>query len=475
MGDRITDKSVPAENRMGWMRVDKLLLTMSIPMMFSMLIQALYNIVDSVFVAQISENALTAVSLAFPMQNLIIAVATGTGVGINALLSKSLGEKNFKRANKTANTAFFLAIISWLIFVVIGIFAIRPFFAVQTDVAEIVDGGTVYLTICCVASIGIFVQIATERLLQATSRATLSMVVQIFGAVINLILDPLLIFGLLGFPKLGIMGAAVATVTGQILSAVLGIIMNIKKNPEITINLGEILKPEGSIIKRVYSVGVPSIIMASVGSVMNFGMNKILLVFSTTAAAVFGVYFKINSFFFMPVFGLNNGLVPIMAYNYGAKKGRRMFATFKFGALYATVLLVFGFSMFMIFPGQLLKLFNASDYMLSIGIPCLRIISISFLIAGFCIICGSVFQALGNAMLSLWVSVARQLVVLLPAAYFLAKLGGVNAVWWCYPIAEIASFTLSFIFIRKMYREKMKPYMKDDEPGVKTRKPKADS
>lgn len=469
MQEKIANQSVPKENRMGWMRVDKLLLTMSIPMMFSMLIQALYNIVDSIFVAQISENALTAVSLAFPMQNLIIAVATGTGVGVNALLSKSLGEKNFKRANQTANTAFFLAIMSWLVFVVIGIFAIRPFFAVQTDVAEIVDGGTIYLTICCVASIGIFIQIATERLLQATSRATLSMVVQIFGAVINIILDPLLIFGLLGFPKLGIMGAAVATVTGQILSAILGIIINIKKNHDITIQFSEVFRPRIFIIKRVYSVGIPSIIMASVGSIMNFGMNKILLVFSTTAAAVFGVYFKINSFFFMPVFGLNNGMVPIMAYNYGAKKGRRMFATFKFGTIYATALLVFGFAMFNLFPGPLLKLFNASDYMLSIGIPCLRIISISFLFAGFCIICGSVFQALGNAMLSLWVSVARQLVVLLPAAYFLARIGGVDAVWWCYPIAEIASLTLSLIFINKIYNEKMKPFMNDDEPGVKKR------
>ncbi|MBQ4340425.1 MAG: MATE family efflux transporter [Firmicutes bacterium] len=451
---------VPQENKMGVMPVNKLLLTMSIPIMISMLVQALYNIVDSIFVAQISENALTAVSLAFPMQNLLIAVGVGTGVGVNALLSKSLGEKNFFMANKAANNSIFLGIVSWLVFVVIGIFFTKAFYLFQTDVADIVEQGTIYLQICCIFSFGIFGQIFTERLLQATGKTGLSMVIQLVGAFINLILDPILIFGWFGLPAMGVAGAAIATVLGQILSMILGFYLNIKYNKEIELKVKEI-KPYMPAIKRIYSVGVPSIIMSSVGSVMTFGMNKILIAFSTTATAVFGVYFKVQSFIFMPVFGLNNGLVPIMAYNYGAKRGDRMMETLKYGIIYATALMLLGIAVFQLFPGLLLSMFNASTQMIDIGIPCLRIISISFLFAGFCIVCGSVFQALGNGFLSLWVSIGRQLVVLLPAAFLLAQLGNVDYVWWSFPIAEIASLTLSSIFLKKIIKEKITPLMPD--------------
>ncbi|MDO4482253.1 MAG: MATE family efflux transporter [Bacillota bacterium] len=459
----LTEKNnspAPRENKMGIMPVNKLLLTMSIPMMISMLVQAMYNVVDSIFVAQVSENALTAVSLAFPMQNLLISVAVGTGVGVNALLSKSLGEKNFFMANKAANNALFLAIISWLVFIVIGISLIKPFYVFQTTDSEIVEFGIQYLEICCIFSLGVFVQVASERLLQSTGKTFYSMIIQTFGAVINIILDPILIFGLFGFPRLEVAGAAIATVSGQILSMFLGIFLNIKFNKEIVLKVREI-RPYFPAIKRIYSVGVPSIIMSSVGSVMTFGMNKILIAFSTTATAVFGVYFKVQSFFFMPVFGLNNGIVPIIAYNYGAKKGDRMMKTVKLGIIYATSLMIIGLTVFQLFPDVLFLMFKASPNMLSIGIPCFRTISISFIFAGFCIVSGSVFQAVGNGFLSLWVSIGRQLVVLLPAAYILAQFGNVDLVWWSFPIAEIASLTLSLIFLRKIIRTKIKPLMAD--------------
>ena len=450
---------VPPENKMGIMPVNKLLLTMSIPMMISMLVQALYNIVDSVFVAQISENALTAVSLAFPMQNLLISVAVGTGVGVNALLSKSLGEKNIFMVNKSANNALFLAILSWILFVFIGIFLAKPFYTFQTDVTEIVDYGTSYLFICCIFSLGVFLQIASERLLQSTGKALLFMVVQGVGAIVNIILDPILIFGWFGLPRLEVMGAAIATVIGQWCGMIVGIIFNIKFNKEIQLKFSEI-RPYPPAIRKIYSVGFPSIIMNSVGSVMTFSMNKILLSFSTTAAAVFsGVYFKVQSFIFMPVFGLNNGLVPIIAYNYGAKKGDRMKETIKYGILYATALMILGILIFQFLPKQLLLLFKASPHMMEIGVPCLRIISISFLFAGFCIVVGSVFQAVGNGFLSLWVSIGRQLVVLLPVAFLLAQLDNINYVWWSFPIAEIASLTLSTIFLKHIYKKKIKPLM----------------
>lgn len=443
------------ENKMGVMPIPKLLVSMSLPMMLSMLVQALYNIVDSIFVAQIDEYALTAVSLAFPLQNLMIGVATGTGVGINALLSRSLGEKNEKEASLTANNGIFLAILSYLVFAVIGLTAARPFFAMQTDIPEIVEYGTQYLTIICLCSFGLFLQITFERLLQSTGKTLFTMITQGTGAITNIILDPILIFGLFGFPKMGVAGAAAATVFGQILGLVLAAIFNLKVNKEIHLSLKG-FHPNGTVIRKIYSVGVPSIIMMAIGSVMTFGFNKILLMFTSTATAVFGVYFKLNSFAFMPVFGLNNGMIPIIAYNYGARNKKRITDTIRLSITTAVCLMLVGLAVFQLIPDKLLLLFNASDHMLEIGVPALRTISLSFLFAGFCIVTGSVFQALGNGMYSLFVSIARQLLVLLPAAYILAHTLGLNAVWWSFNIAEIVSLLTSGLLLRRIYKEKIR-------------------
>lgn len=444
------------ENKMGTMPENKLLISMAVPMMLSMLVQALYNVVDSIFVARISEDALTAVSLAFPVQNLLIALGTGTGVGINALLSKSLGEKNQKLANKVAHNGILLMLFSAIACALFGVFGSRWFFTTQTDDLVLIEYGTQYLTIVMSCSFGIFGQFITERLLQATGRTTLSMYTQLLGAVTNLILDPILIFGWFGLPAMGITGAAVATVLGQIISAVFGFWLNIKKNPEIQLNMKELV-PDGAVIKKIYSVGIPSIIMGSIGSVMTYGMNLILMGFSSTAAAVFGVYFKLQSFIFMPVFGLNNGMVPIIAYNYGAKKKDRMLRTMKLAIMYAVGIMFVGFLVMQIFPVQLFSLFEASADMLAIGVPALRSISISFLFAGFCIIAGSTFQALGNGMLSMIVSIARQLVVLLPVAYLFSLTGNLNLIWLAFPIAELMSVVLSGVFLYRMYQKVIKP------------------
>lgn len=439
------------ENKMGVMPVNKLLLNMSLPMMVSMLVQALYNIVDSIFVAKLSENALTAVSLAFPIQTLLIAFGTGTGVGVNSLLSRQLGEKNMKQASRTAMNGIFLAVISYLVFVIVGIVGVRPFYATQVKDAdpEILTLGVQYLTIVCVCSFGLYAQLIFEKLLQSTGKTLYSMITQAAGAVTNIILDPILIFGLLGMPKLGVAGAAVATVIGQIVGGTLGLIFNIKVNKEITLSVKD-FKPDAGTIGNIYKVGVPSIIMQAIGSVMTYGMNMILITFSSTATAVFGVYFKLQSFFFMPVFGLNNGMIPIVAFNYGAGKRTRVVRTIKCSLVYALILLFVGFIVFETIPGVLLGMFEASEEMLAIGVPALRIIGVHFLIAWFCIIAGSVFQALGNGVYSLVVSVARQLVVLLPAAYILAKIGGLHAVWWAFPIAETMSFCVSAFFMMRI-------------------------
>lgn len=441
---------------MGVMPENKLLISMAVPMMLSMLVQALYNVVDSIFVSRISEDALTAVSLAFPVQNLVIAIGAGTGVGINALLSKSLGEKNQKLANKVAHNGILLMMFSAVACALFGIFGSRWFFGTQTDEVVLIEYGTQYLSIVMACSFGIFGQFITERLLQATGRTTFSMYTQLLGAVTNLILDPILIFGWFGLPAMGIAGAAVATVIGQIASAAFGVWLNVKKNPEIQLHIKELV-PDGKVIKKIYSVGIPSIIMGSIGSVMTYGMNRILMGFSSTAAAVFGVYFKLQSFIFMPVFGLNNGMVPIIAYNYGAKKKDRMLRTMKLAMLYAVSIMFIGFLVMQIFPAQLFGMFEASAEMLAIGVPALRFISISFLLAGFCIIAGSTFQALGNGMLSMIVSIARQLVVLLPVAYLLSLTGNLNLIWLSFPIAELMSVALSSIFLYRMYQKVIKP------------------
>lgn len=440
------------ENKMGVMPINKLIVSMSLPIMISMLVQALYNIIDSIFVAMINENALTAVSMAFPIQNLMIAVGAGTAVGVNALLARSLGEKDYDKVNKIAENAVFLILLSYLAFLLIGIFGAEAFFRSQTDIEEIVVYGKQYLSVCCFFSFGIFTQIMFERILQATGKTIYTMFTQGIGAIINIILDPILIFGLLGFPKMGVTGAAVATVIGQIIAGALGIIFNHTKNHEVKIRLKR-FRPDGAIIGQIYTIGIPSIIMQAIGSVMNYGMNRILISFTSTATAVFGVYFKLQSFIFMPVFGLNNGVIPIMAYNYGAGNKERVTKTLKHSITYAVCIMIVGLIIFQVIPSPLLKLFNASNTMLAIGIPALRIISISFILAAICIACGSCFQALGKATYSMVVSIARQLVVLLPVAFALAQLGNVNLVWWAFPIAELMSLTMTTIFMKKLNRD----------------------
>ena len=449
-------ENVRQENKMGVMPVPKLLISMSLPMIVSMLVQALYNIVDSMFVAQLNEAALTAVSLAFPIQNLMIAVAAGTGVGVNALLSKSLGEHKYETANRIAQNGIFLAILSSIVFAVLGILGSRFFFEIQTSDEQIIKYGVEYMSVITIASMGIFLQIIFERLLQSTGKTIFNMITQGTGAIINIILDPILIFGWFGLPAMGVTGAAVATVIGQIVAAIMGIIFNRKYNTEIHVTLRK-FRPRGKTIGSIYKIGVPSIIMLSIGSVTTFGINKILLMFSSTAATVFGVYFKLQSFIFMPVFGLTNGMIPIVAFNYGARNKKRIYQTIKLSVAIAVGIMSVGLVIFQLIPATLLGLFEASETMLSIGVPALRIISLSFVFAGFCIVISSVFQALGNGVYSLIMSVARQIVVILPVAFLFAKLFGLDMVWYAYPIAEIASVLICVILLKRILKLKVKP------------------
>lgn len=450
--------SVPVqENKMGTMSIGKLVFNMSLPMMVSMLVQALYNIVDSIFVAKLSENALTAVSLAFPLQTLLIAVGTGTGVGMNALLSKSLGEKNFKKANKTATNAAFIYAFSYIVFLILGFTIVKPFYRSQVGSAdaEIMTMGVDYLSTVMIFSFGIFTQGFFERLLTSTGRTIFSMISQLSGALTNIILDPILIFGMFGFPKMGVTGAAVATVIGQCVAGIVAGTCNHKFNHEVKFEFKG-FRPDLKIIGTIYAVGIPSIIMQSIGSIMTYCMNRILIEFSSTATAVFGVYFKLQSFFFMPVFGLNNGITPIIAYNYGARQRKRMTKTIKLSLFVAFCLTFIGFVLFESIPQVLLGMFSASDDLLKIGIPALRTIGVHYLIAWYCIIVGTVFQALGKAIFSMVVSIMRQLVVLIPAAYLLAKFGGLHMVWWSFPIAEIMSFIVSTAFLIRIWRTVIK-------------------
>lgn len=445
------------ENKMGVMPVNRLLLTMGVPMMISMLVQALYNIVDSMFVSRISEDALSALSLAFPAQNLMIAVAVGAGVGINAALSKSLGEKDFERANRAACNGLFLALLHFFVFFLLGLFFTRLFFSVQVAPNEtgIIGYGTDYLRICTMASFGVFGEITAERLLQSTGRTVQAMLIQLIGAVINLVLDPILIFGLFGFPRLEVAGAAIATVLGQIIAMVVGLYLNFRHNPEIRLSFKG-FRPDGDMIRRIYRVGVPTMVMNAIGSVMVFSMNQILIGFTKTATAVFGVYFKLQSFIFMPVFGLNNAIVPIISYNYGARNRDRIIRTIRLGVLYAVLLMVVGFVLFQTIPDKLLLLFDASEEMLAIGTVALRAISFSYLLAGYCIVCGSVFQAFGRGMLSLIVSLVRQLFLLLPLAYLLSLTGRLDLIWYAFPLAELGSLTASTIGLVRLYRQEIR-------------------
>ena len=444
------------ENKMGVMPVNKLLLNMAVPIMISMLVQAFYNVVDSWFVSQLSEDALNAVSLAFPVQNLMISVGVGTGVGINALLSRNLGEKKQESANRAAVNGIFLEALSCLVFVILGLTCARLFYTVQTDIPDIVNYGTDYLSICCALSMGMFGAITMERILQATGRTFQSMISQAAGAIVNIILDPIMIFGLGPFPRMEVAGAALATIIGQTVGCCIAAFFNITRNPDINLSFKG-FRPDGTVIRNIYSVGLPSIVMQSIGSVMVFGMNQILLGFTKTATAVFGVYFKLQSFFFMPVFGLNNGMVPIVSYNYGARRPDRMVKTIKLSMLYAFVMLTIGCLVFQVFPGALLAMFQAEEEaagdLLTIGIPALRIISLSWLLAWFGIVSSSVFQALNHGVLSLAASVVRQLAVLLPAAFILSRLVGLEAVWWAFPIAELFSAAMCAFFLYRVYKD----------------------
>lgn len=443
------------ENKMGVLPVGKLVFSMSLPMMVSMLVQALYNIVDSLFVSQINQNAFTGVSLAFPLQNLMIAVGVGTGVGVNANLARALGEKKFEKANKFARHGIFLAVCSYLAFLAVTLCFTKVYFRAQTDVAATIRYGEQYLYIAGGLSVGSFMQIMNERLLQSTGKTVLSMFTQGLGAVINIVLDPILIFGIGPFPKMGVAGAAVATVVGQICGALFGIYLNVTRNHEININMRG-FRPEEKFVKSIYAIGVPSIIMASVTSVMTFLLNLILAGFGAlkdTLQSVLGAYFKLQSFIFMPVFGLNNGTVPIISYNYGAGKRTRLVKTIKISALFATSIMLLGLLLMQVFPAQMLEIFKANDEMLRWGVPALRIISVSFIFAGVAIVFSSAFQSLGHPINSMIISIARQLVVLVPAAFLLAKTGNPDMVWWSFPIAEIMSLSASIFFMIKIHRE----------------------
>ena len=446
----------PMENKMGVMPVGKLLANMAIPMIASMLVQALYNIVDSIYISRVSESAVTALSLAFPVQNMMIAFSSGIAVGVNSLLSRSLGEKNQKMANKSAGNGITLILIVVVLFMIFGIFGSHPYYAFQSDVAETVKGGSTYVSIICIFCIGSFMEILLERLLQSTGRTIYSMITQGTGAIINILLDPVFIFGMFGVPAMGVAGAAVATVIGQCIAAALALIFNIKKNPDIQLSFAD-LKLDKEAVGKIVVVGVPSLVMMAIGSVMNFGMNQILQGFSETATGVFGIYYKLQSFFFMPIFGLNGATISIVAFNYGAKSKKRMMKAIKLSCAVALIIMLLGVAAFQFIPEVLLGIFNPSDEFLAIGVKALRIISIHFPIAAVCIVLGSVFQALGNGIYSTIVSLARQLVVLLPAAYLLSLTGDVGMVWWAFVIAELMSLLVTTICYVKIYKDRIKP------------------
>ena len=444
------------ENKMGVMPIGKLLINMALPMIISMLVQALYNVVDSIYVSQISENAVTALSLAFPIQNLQIGFAVGIGVGVNALLSKSLGQKDQENANFAAGNGAVIMVIATVVFMIFGVVGVEPFFRIQTDVPATLEASITYTRICSIGCLGVFISILCERLLQSTGRTIYTMITQSMGAIINIILDPILIHGQLGLPAMGIAGAAWATIIGQWSSAILGIIFNLTCNPEVHLH-PKYFRLRGKTVAPILTVGIPSVVMNGIGSVMTFGMNQILQGFRETATSVFGVYFKLQSFFFMPLFGLNNATISIIAYNYGARKPDRIMKTLKISSISALTLMITGMLIFQFAPELLLSMFNPSQDFMTMGCAALRTISFAFPIAAVCIALSASFQALGNGIYSTIISLARQLIVLLPAAYLLSLSGDVNLVWWSYPIAEIISGALTFYFFLRIYRQRIKP------------------
>ena len=454
-------KETLQENKMGVMPVGKLLVNMALPMIISMLVQALYNIVDSVYVSQVSESAVTALSLAFPVQNMQIGFAVGVGVGVNALLSQSLGRKDQESVNWAAGQGVFLALVATGLFMLFGFFGVRPYYTMQSTVAETVEGGIAYTSICCIFTVGIFIQVLCERLLQATGRAMQTMILQGTGAIINIILDPVFIHGWWGMPKMGVAGAAVATVIGQCTGAVLGIYLNLRHNPEVQLRV-KFMKPNWKVIAPILEVGIPSVVMNGIGSVMNFGMNQILQGFNEVATGVFGIYYKLQSLFFMPLFGINNATISILAYNYGARKPKRIVHTLKLATAVAVCIMLVGLAVFQLFPQALLGIFNPTEEFLAIGVKALRILCLPFPVAAICISLGASFQALGKGSYSTIVSLCRQLIVLLPAAYLLSLTGSVDNVWWSFPIAEVMSALVTGLLFARLYRQKVKPLFADE-------------
>lgn len=454
-------KETLQENKMGVMPVGKLLVNMALPMIISMLVQALYNIVDSVYVSQVSESAVTALSLAFPVQNMQIGFAVGVGVGVNALLSQSLGRKDQESVNWAAGQGVFLALVATALFMLFGFFGVRPYYTMQSTVAETVEGGIAYTSICCIFTVGIFIQVLCERLLQATGRAMQTMILQGTGAIINIILDPVFIHGWWGMPRMGVAGAAVATVIGQCTGAVLGIYLNLRHNPEVQLHV-KFMKPNWKVISPILEVGIPSVVMNGIGSVMNFGMNQILQGFNEVATGVFGIYYKLQSLFFMPLFGINNATISILAYNYGARKPKRIVHTLKLATAVAVCIMLVGLAVFQLLPQALLGIFNPTEEFLAIGVKALRILCLPFPVAAICISLGASFQALGKGSYSTVVSLCRQLIVLLPAAYLLSLTGSVDNVWWSFPIAEVMSALVTGLLFAKLYRQKVKPLFADE-------------
>lgn len=454
-------KETLQENKMGVMPVGKLLVNMALPMIISMLVQAFYNIVDSVYVSQVSESAVTALSLAFPVQNMQIGFAVGVGVGVNALLSQSLGRKDQESVNWAAGQGVFLALVATGLFMLFGFFGVRPYYTMQSTVAETVEGGIAYTSICCIFTVGVFIQVLCERLLQSTGRAMQTMILQGTGAIINIILDPVFIHGWWGMPKMGVAGAAVATVIGQCTGAVLGIYLNLRHNPEVQLHV-KFMKPNWKVIAPILEVGIPSVVMNGIGSVMNFGMNQILQGFNEVATGVFGIYYKLQSLFFMPLFGINNATISILAYNYGARKPKRIVHTLKLATAVAVCIMLVGLAVFQLFPQALLGIFNPTEEFLAIGVKALRILCLPFPVAAICISLGASFQALGKGSYSTIVSLCRQLIVLLPAAYLLSLTGDVNNVWWSFPIAEVMSALVTGLLFAKLYRQKVKPLFADE-------------
>ena len=453
-------KETLQENKMGVMPVGKLLVNMALPMIISMLVQAFYNIVDSVYVSQVSESAVTALSLAFPVQNMQIGFAVGVGVGVNALLSQSLGRKDQESVNWAAGQGVFLALVATALFMLFGFFGVRPYYTMQSTVAETVEGGIAYTSICCIFTVGVFIQVLCERLLQATGRAMQTMILQGTGAIINIILDPVFIHGWWGMPKMGVAGAAVATVIGQCTGAVLGIYLNLRHNPEVQLHV-KFMKPNWKVIAPILEVGIPSVVMNGIGSVMNFGMNQILQGFNEVATGVFGIYYKLQSLFFMPLFGINNATISILAYNYGARKPKRIVHTLKLATAVAVCIMLVGLAVFQLFPQALLGIFNPTEEFLAIGVKALRILCLPFPVAAICISLGASFQALGKGSYSTVVSLCRQLIVLLPVAYLLSLTGSVDNVWWSFPIAEVMSALVTGLLFAKLYRQKVKPLFAD--------------